>query len=161
MAQATTARQRGGFSFTEVVIVLAILAIVGTTSVSYVLEARPHAQLESAELSLAAKLGEYRYQALSEETPIRVVLNGEDGTWQVEKLVEGNWTAAGAPGQLSEGCSFAPDGISFPDATIEFTTRGSLMASGDVTVMSSQGETRTLTGNLATGRFVITEGNLR
>lgn len=161
MATGNPDRRRRGFSFTEVVIVLAILAIIATTSVSVVMSAVPHARLETSELALSSDLGEYRYVALSEEVPVRVQFNEDAGTWQAEKLVDGVWTSAAPAGALEEGCTFAADGITFPAATVEFTTRGALLAGGSISVVSSQGEVRTLDGNLATGRFVITEGNLR
>lgn len=161
MATGRLSCRRRGFSFTEVVIVLAILAIIATTSVSLVLSAVPHAQLETAELAVVSDLAQYRYIALSEEVPVRVQFDVEAGTWQAEKLVDGTWVSAAPPGELEAGCAFAADGVTFPGQLVEFTSRGSLLAGGSISITSSQGELRVLSGNLATGRFVISEGNLR
>jgi prepilin-type N-terminal cleavage/methylation domain-containing protein len=160
MPRVRTRIRRGGFSFTEIVIVLAILAIIGTTGISYILGSVPHAKLESGELALGAALNTARYMALSEETPVRLVIDEDTGTWQTEKLVEGAWAFEDSDA-LPDGCSFGPGGTTFPGGTVEFTPRGALLAGGMISIANAEGENRYLTGNLATGRFAITEGHLR
>src|SRR4051794_40716966 len=67
-----TFETRRGFSMLEMLIVLAIMGIMSTLSVSYLLAAKPHATLEQAQLELLSRLNSARQLAITEEAQTRV-----------------------------------------------------------------------------------------
>lgn len=154
---------RAGFSLIEAMIVLALLAIAATMGFSYMLAARPHAQLERAEITLSAFLGQTRNLAISGEVAARVVFNMDTGEYWSQTLDRntGNWSDESAVQTLPEGVTFTAGGNTFPGTTVTYTPRGTLMTGGSIDIENSRGEIQTLTGNIATGRFQLEGGNLR
>ena len=57
----------GGFSLLEMLIVFAIVGILVTLSYGYLISAKPHAQLEQAEITLQALMTKARNLSISEE----------------------------------------------------------------------------------------------
>ena len=156
--------RRGGWSLIETVIVLAIIGILSTIGFSYVLRARPHARLEQAELRLVGVLAKARNLAISEELATKAVFNLESEEYWIEQQDRETlaWINASHSYTLPEEVHFAAvGGVTFSGNEVRFTPRGTLMSGGSIKVVNSLGETSTLTGSLATGRFPITGGNLR
>jgi prepilin-type N-terminal cleavage/methylation domain-containing protein len=153
---------RLGFSLIEAVAVLAIAAIMATLSIAYLARARPHAQLERAEVEISSQLARARNLAISDEIPVKVMFDGETGAYHTEAYDrEGeSWNQVGPAYGLPTGVAFTEGGITFADSEVRFTPRGTLMAGGSITV-ACEGETGTLTGNVATGRFPLAGGHLR
>ncbi|MDQ3024456.1 MAG: prepilin-type N-terminal cleavage/methylation domain-containing protein [bacterium] len=153
-----------GFSIIEMLIVLAILGVLGTMSTTFLLAAKPHAELEQAELQLVAHLNAARHLALSEESQTRMrfdTTTNPDQYW-VERFdaATSNWIDANMPlYNIPSGVTIS--GNTFSAGTVTYNTRGSLVSGGTITLSSSTGETSTFTGNLATGRFQFGAGNLR
>jgi prepilin-type N-terminal cleavage/methylation domain-containing protein len=154
---------RGGFSLIEMLIVLAVMGILATMGIGYLIAAQPATQLQRGELVLASFLNRARNLALSEETSVRVVFNEDPSQFWIEQLDRAtlNWNTVSEIATLPEGVGFTPGGIAFASNTVQFTTRGSLMAGGTITIANSTGSTSILTGNVATGRFPVTGGSLR
>lgn len=152
-----------GFSLIEALIVLAILAIVGTMTVGNMLAARPHSMLERGEIQLTGFLSQARNAAISREVAARVVFDMATSEYWSETYdrATASWGGASAHQTLPEGVSFNAGGNTFPADTVNFTPRGTLMAGGTITIRSSAGETSALSGNIATGRFSPGGGNLR
>jgi prepilin-type N-terminal cleavage/methylation domain-containing protein len=154
-----------GYSLVELVIVLAILAILGTMTASYLLAARPHAQLEQAELQLVAHLNAARHLAISEEVQTRMrfdTTTTPDSYWiQRFNTASATWVdEANLPlYELPEGVTLS--GNTFASSRVTFNTRGGLVSGGSLTLTSSTGETSVFNGNLATGRFQYGAGNTR
>jgi prepilin-type N-terminal cleavage/methylation domain-containing protein len=151
-----------GFSFIELAVVLAILAITSTMALGFLLTARPHADLERAELELSARLNAARNLAVSEEVQVQVVFDTTAGTYFMQQRPAGGGTWVDVDGvdyELPESVTFTS--ITFPSTAVQFTTRGALLAGGNISLSSSTGEVHTLSGNLASGRFVLGQGNLR
>ena len=157
-------RCRRGFSVIEVAIVTAILAIVATIAISNLYSAVPHARLESAQLRMAEVLMMARNQARSEEVNTRVIIDEGAGTYWIESQDREtlDWTNA-MPGA---GVETLPDiidvnSVSFTDNTIQFTTRGTMLVGGTISLVANNGETIDLVGNITTGRFTRLGGHLR
>src|SRR5687767_5264285 len=93
--------QSRGFSMTELLIVLAIAGILGTLSVGYVIAARPHAELERAEMELIGNLNAARHLAISEEVQVRMQFDTEvtPPEYWAEKFdpAAADWVASGLP----------------------------------------------------------------
>lgn len=154
---------RGGFSLVEMLIVLTVMGILATMGIGYMITARPETQLQRGELALASFLNRARNLALSEESSVRVVFNEGTSQYWIEQLDRAtlNWNTVSEIAALPEGVQIAPGGVTFASDTVQFTTRGSLMAGGSITISNSTGSTSILTGNVATGRFPVTGGSLR
>ncbi|MCC7478161.1 GspH/FimT family pseudopilin [bacterium] len=154
---------RAGFSMVELLMVLAIMGIVVTLTISGLLAARPHAQLERADLVVSQTLNQARNHAVSNERAVRVVINIDNNTMTTEEADPGteDWTEAFPVVELPDGVDFTEDGISFADNTVQFTPRGSLMSGGDIEIVNSADENTVFSGNLATGRFPLSGGHTR
>lgn len=154
---------QGGFSLVEALIVIAIVGILVTSGTAYMLAARPEAQLQRGELAVSSFLNRARNLALSEEVAVRVLFDEATGEMWMEQLdrATATWSSASEIAQLPEGIGFMSGGNTFPDATIQFTPRGSLMAGGQIAIINSESSYSTLTGTVATGRFPISGGTLR
>lgn len=153
---------RSGFTFVEMLIVVAIAGILATMGYAYMISARPHAQLEAAEIQLASYLSVARKHAISEEVTTRVLFLPDTNQFKTEYQDDtGTWHQLGAVENLTSGVSFPAGGITLANNEARFNTRGTLAWGGSVTIASSSGETSTLTANIATGLFPLAGGNLR
>jgi type II secretory pathway pseudopilin PulG len=148
----------------EMLIVLAILGIMGTMGTSFLLAAKPHADLERAEMSLIANLNSARHLAVSEEVQTRVQFDtttDPDSYW-VEKFdtATSTWIDTRLTDfELPLGVNLTAN--TFSASTVRFNTRGGLISGGSLTLTSSKGEAAVYAGNLANGRFQYGAGNLR
>lgn len=147
----------------ETIVVIAIIGVLGTMSVGYLLSAKPHADLERAELELVSRLNSARHLAVSEEVQTRMRFNttpNPDQYW-VERFntTTSTWVDAGMP-LYATPVGVTLSGNTFSGSTVNFNTRGSLVSGGALTLTSSAGQTATFNGNLATGRFQYVAGNV-
>jgi hypothetical protein len=70
----------------------------------------------------------------------------------------GTWSNAAMPlYELPESVTLT--GNTFSGSEVNFTTRGSLISGGTLTITGSNSETLAFTGNLASGRFQFGAGN--
>lgn len=147
----------------EVLIVISILGILGTMGTSYVLAARPHMELERAEMQLMAQLNAARHLAISEEVQVRVQFDtaSTPNYYWVESFDSdtASWVAAALP------VADLPDIVTLTDntfagETVQFNTRGALVSGGALTLAAGD-ESSTISGNLANGRFQYGGGNTR
>jgi len=152
---------RAGFSLMELLIVIAIVGILATLSIGYMISARPHAQLEQAELELYGTFVEARQLARSEELRTRVAFSLGARAYHIDRLdpSTGSWVQVGIIERLPEGFSF--QGTTFASNDVNFTPRGTLVTGGNLTIAAPTGETRVFRGVVPTGRFNIQRGNLR
>jgi prepilin-type N-terminal cleavage/methylation domain-containing protein len=160
----TRRHRRRGFSMLEMLMVIAIMGILSTVSVSYLLAAQPHARLEQAELELTARLNSARHLAVSEEcrTRLRFDTAVTPPEYWVQRMdnATGTWTNAALPlYALPAGVTLS--GNTFAGSQVNFNTRGGLVSGGTLTLTSETGETSVMTGNLASGRFQFGTGNTR
>jgi prepilin-type N-terminal cleavage/methylation domain-containing protein len=152
---------RGGFSMVETLMVLAIAGILVTMSFGYLISARPAAELERGEIVLQQTLVAARNLAMSDEVTVQVIIDTDNGTLTIESAEPGtgNFSAAMPMVTLPSGVGIAT--TSFEGDTIVFTSRGSLVSGGNITISNNVGTSRVYTGQLASGRFPLLEGNLR
>ncbi|MBN2083435.1 hypothetical protein JW859_14665 [bacterium] len=152
----------------ETLIVMAVTGILVTMGYSYLVSARPHADMERAELMVHSVLSDARNKALSEEivTTVKFDVNNEE-LW-IEWVDPATATTQSSPHTvLPDLISFEDSGIPYYDGQVSFTPRGSLVsggslaAGGTITLENTMGETFTFTANVATGKFPLLGGNTR
>lgn len=160
--------RRGGWSLVEALIVIAVVAILGTMGYSYLISARQHAELERAQIMVHRVLVEARNKALSEELVTTAVFDTTQAQLWYEWVDPDSGTTQSSPATtLPDTVNFAASGIPYVDGEVSFTPRGSLVsggspeAGGTITLVNSLDETYTFTANVATGRFPLVGGNLR
>lgn len=159
---------RKGWSLIETLIVLAVIGILATMGFAYMISARPHAQLERAEIVVHGVLQQARNKAVSEELLTKVqfdLTTNELWVAWVDPVSSAELTAYRET--LPDGVIFEASGIPSVDGEVWFSPRGSLVSGGSVesggtiSMVSQLGEVTTLTANVATGRFPLIGGNLR
>jgi Tfp pilus assembly protein FimT len=154
---------RGGWSMIETLIVIALGGILSTMSISYMISAHPHAELERAEIEVSRALKEARSTAINHETQTRVRLLVDADQYYVEEYdrEDDTWAVITPIYNLSAEVSFDADETNFADNKVVFTPRGTLVTGGTIGLLNSKSESSVLTGSVATGRFQLTGGNLR
>jgi prepilin-type N-terminal cleavage/methylation domain-containing protein len=156
-------KTRAGFTIIEMLIVIAVAGILGTIGIGYMISAKPHSELEGAELALSSTLNQARNLALSQEVATKVAFDLVTGEYWIERLDRdsGSWSEETVHTTLPGAVSFASGGITFADDEVLFTPRGTLLSGGSITLASSAGEESTLDGQVATGRFMPGGGHTR
>jgi Tfp pilus assembly protein FimT len=147
----------------EMLIVIAILAILGTLSIASTLAAKNSTELSKAQEEVTFLLGQARMLAISEEVSTRVIF-ATDGTYRMER--QDRDTLAWSTAQSGTGSSRLPGtvtltGNTFPSQIPQFTPRGTLLVGGTITLRSVNGQTVQLVGNVASGRFPLGTGGTR
>jgi type II secretion system protein H len=157
------AGRRRGFSLVEMLIVLAILAILSTLTISSMIGAKPNAELDKGQEEVSFLLNQARMLAVSEELNTRVVFQTNGEYWyEAQDRDTGTWSIATAgDGKSKLPTTVTLTGNTFPAQTVTFTPRGTLLVGGTLTFTNTQNKTATLVGNVATGRFPLGGGNTR
>ena len=147
---------------------IAIVGIVGTMGFSYMISARPHAQLEQAQVMVHGVLQHARNKAVSEELITRVVFSTDTNQLWVSWVDPDTGDDVTMPVEtLPDGVFFDASGIPSVDGEVLFTPRGSLVSGGSeasggtITLVNSLGETYTFMANVPMGRFPLVGGHLR
>jgi type IV fimbrial biogenesis protein FimT len=147
----------------ELLIVIAILAILGTLSISNLSAAKRDTELAKAQEELSFTLNQARTLALSEEVSVRMIFQ-TDGNYYYER--QNRDTLAWTRVESGTGSSKLPSTVtltanSFPAQIPQFTPRGTLLVGGSLTLTSANGKTAILVGNVASGRFPMGTGGTR
>jgi hypothetical protein len=137
-------------------------------TISYLITAKPHAELEQAEIIVHRVLADARNKALSEELVTTVKFDLVNSELWVEWTDPETSTTMSLPhSKLPASVSFDDSGIPYVDGEISFTPRGSLVSGGSsgsggtITLVNTNGETFVFTANVSSGRFPLVGGNLR
>lgn len=155
------AQNEGGFSLIEVLIVLAVAAVIATMGFAYLIGSRPATLLHQAEIQLSSDLSLSRDLAYNEESPVRVVFDVANDWYYTEQqdTATGDWNQVGVYKYLPDGINLSD--VTFPSDTVSFTPRGTLVVGGSITITNTKGATSVLNGVIPTGRFPILGGALR
>ena len=145
MATASTATARSGFTLLELTVVLAVLSLLLAIALPTVSAALPGIYLDQAARSLAADTQLARVKAIARNTRTRIVIQLDQGSYQVESERNGAFTPEGAPRALPGGIAFdAADSsrVVGNRISIIFQPRGNTSNNATIALVSSNGADR-------------------
>ena len=129
MRRAASAERAGGFTLTEILVALAIIAILAAIAIPNWSTLLPKYALNSAARQVQSELHRLKSRAVAENANFRLAFSGT--SYSIEKYSGGSYTATGDSKTLPEGITLA--GTS--DTPVGFTSRGTSIDSSEKTVM--------------------------
>jgi len=127
MSRPASGGRAGGFTLTEIIVALAIIAILTAIAIPNWSTLLPTYALNSAARQVQSELHRLKSRAVAENANFRLVFSGS--TYTIEKD-SGGYAPTGNSGTL-------PDGITLADAsatTVGFTSRGTSIDSSEKTI---------------------------
>lgn len=121
-------RQQDGFTLTEILVAVAIMAILAAIAIPNWSTLLPKYALNSAARQVQSELHKLKSRAVAENANFRLVFSTT--SYSMEKYSGGSYTATGESRPLPDGITLA--GTS--DTTLGFTSRGTSIDSTDKTV---------------------------
>lgn len=135
-----------GFTLVELIIVIAIIAIVGTISIPSFLRYSINANLKSAAREIASDILQSRARAISENRRQRIVFDMTNESYTLEERddADSSWINPQTKTLSSFDSSIDINNSTFAGNTIILQTRGT-STTGTLTLINSRGSVATLT----------------
>jgi len=124
MSRSASGGRADGFTLTEIIVALAIIAILTAIAIPNWSTLLPTYALNSAARQVQSELHRLKSRAVAENANFRVVFSGS--TYTIEKD-SGGYAPTGNSGTL-------PDGITASATTVGFTSRGTSIDSSEKTI---------------------------
>ena len=148
-------RCRKGFSITELIIVMAIIAVLSLITVPAFLRYTANTNLKSAVREITSDISMMKERAISRNLKQRIVFNTGNESYALQEESGGVWTNVQTKLLSSFGSNIDITNTTFGADTITFQTRGITTSLGTLTMQNSRGSTATITTNMA-GRANVT-----
>jgi prepilin-type N-terminal cleavage/methylation domain-containing protein len=145
-------RERNGFTFIELAIVVAILGLIAALSLPGAMKSVSHYRLGTASRGLVSDLRLARHLALKENRPVRVNFLTQR-SYRIERFVAGSWTPAFGKVDFAEDHTRRGIIFSITPSPVEFDYVGRVTAAAQMTLLSDTGETRLIEVH-TTGRII-------
>lgn len=157
-------KDKNGFTLLEIMIVIAIVAIISAVAVPGYLTWIPKNRLGSASRDVLSAMQKARLRAIKENTTVAVLFDPDaDGNLEGDYVAfvddgsgggtAGNWVADGGEqtfvnGQMPEGVQMTASTFNSPNHRTRFNGRGLPGTIGTLTLTNSQSDTRQITLNI-------------
>jgi len=128
MRRAASAERAAGFTLTEIIVALAIIAILAAIAIPNWSTLLPNYALNSAARQVQSELHRLKSRAVAENASFRLVFSG--ATYDIQKYSGGSYSATGDSKTLPDGITLAESS----DTTVGFTSRGTSVDSSEKTV---------------------------
>lgn len=120
--------EEDGFTLTEIIVALAIIAILTAIAIPNLSTLLPNYALNSGARQVQSELHRLKSRAVSENANFRLVFSGT--TYSMQKYSSGSYTPTGESKTLPDGITLADTS----DTTLGFTSRGTSIDTSDKTV---------------------------
>lgn len=135
-----------GFSFVEILIVIAILAIVGAIAIPSFQKHVVNSDLKNAARSIATDFFLYKERAIAENRPYRILFNAGDNSYEIQQppgtaIVTKSLTTFRHDIAIDMGGTTVTDYTIQPRGTV---TNPSTLTKGDIKLTNSRGSTATV-----------------
>ena len=138
---------RGGFSLLEMIVVLAVVAMLAGIAVLNHQALRARLNLGMAARQVMMDLKQARMRAVAEHENYRIVFATGSASYQRQRKATSSYQDDGGPASLPPGIVIAD--CTAPSDAISFVPRGNAGSFGTVTVRNDRGEARSVTVNIA------------
>lgn len=136
-----------GFSLLDLIVTLALIAILAAISALSHRALRPGLDLGSAARQVAMDLKVTRLRAVARNVNHRIVFADASGTYQPQRKVGTQYADDGFPVAMPRGIVVAD--CSARDGAIGFRPRGNAATFGTVTIRNANGQTRRIIVDIA------------
>jgi prepilin-type N-terminal cleavage/methylation domain-containing protein len=140
-------RNKHGFSLLEMIVVLAVVALLAGIAVLNHQALRSRLNLGMAARQVMMDLKQARMGAVTERVNHRIVFAAGGASYRRQRKTTSGYTDEGGPTALPPGIVIAD--CTAPSDAISFVPRGNAGSFGTVTVRNDRGEVRSVTVNIA------------
>ena len=146
-------RRKGGnrgLTVTELIITLALIAIVGAIAMPSFNRMTVNGNLRSSARDVQGRIAYLKERAMADNTRYTLTFDKANNCYRSSDMEADEWRYASSFGQSIRITSVAFGGVS----TVAFETRGTLAQAGHIVLANSRGSTATITCNLSGRTYV-------
>ncbi len=134
-----------GFTVTELIITLALVATVGAIAMPSLNRMTVNANLRSSARDIQGRIAYLKERAMADSTQYTLTFDKANNRYRSSDMKSDEWKSAS-----SFGPSIQITSVSFGGgSTVAFETRGTLAQGGNIVLANSRGSTATITCNLS------------
>jgi type IV fimbrial biogenesis protein FimT len=139
-----------GFTITELIITLALIAIVGAIAMPSFNRMTVNGNLRSAARDIQGRIAYLKERAMADNTQYALTFDKDNNRYRSSDMKAEEWKYASSFGQ-----SIRITSVSFDEgSTVTLETRGTLAQAGNIVLANSRGSTATIRCNLSGRTYV-------
>ena len=154
MSRLILLRQRDGFTLTEIIVALAIIAILAAIAIPNWSTLLPNYALNSAARQVQSEFQKAKSRAVSENTDYRLVFSSTSYSYSIERDTGSGWQSTGENKPLPEGITLGGSSTT----TLSFAPRGSSNG-GTIMLCNIKNAGYNVAVTSTTGRITICKPN--
>jgi len=139
-----------GFTLTELIITLALIAVVGAVAAPSLNRMVLNGNLRSSARDIQGRIAYLKEKAMADNTRYILTFDQDNNRYRSSDMPPGEWkcTSSFGPGIRINSVSFCGG------STVALETRGTLSLAGNIVLANSRGSTATIRCNLAGRTYV-------